>query len=191
MTCQAPAQVTPLPSCGRGRHSAATLLARTRAWRPREEERPSSCRELVGLRSLISRKVQDAFATEPVIAKAVELQARLSRPSFRAIPLRGFAQRNNATQIPLVALRWRVVPLGRFCATQRESTCDSDAPPWPRSSSMSFPACLGSLVVRRERSFACATRAPRDTRLRSATTACAPRSAAVAAAPTAQRSARS
>ena len=28
---------------------------------------------------------------------------------------------------------------------------------------MSFPACLGSLMVRRERSFACATRAPRDT----------------------------
>ena len=40
---------------------------------------------------------------------------------------------------------------------------DSRAPPLATRFVDVLPRCLGSLVVRRERSFACATRAPRDT----------------------------
>ena len=70
----------------------------------------------------------------------------------------------NATTQRISAFCVALVPRStpKVCATQRKST--PVPPPWPRGSSMSFPArCLGSLVVRRERSFACATRAPRDT----------------------------
>ena len=92
--------------------------------------------------------------------RGLHVRVGTSRSSIRAIPLQRFAQRNNATHFCVL----RCVGASFHSKGLRNATqIDSRAPPLATRFVDVLPRCLGSLVVRRERSFACATRAPRDT----------------------------